>query len=179
MLLSKQQKSIVEILKQLKYLRVKQLHALVRAEFLPQGVDITEHRLDVMLRQLRTGTSYVQLSSDIVTYGAREPDPRYLEAIDVMLELTESRPSVYSASRLQEPVLLRFMGSGSQNTGLFSVAWLDRPSRLSEISRMRGERIVWISGTINAAALGLLPKHHFFAARQKDGAHRFYGSQGP
>lgn len=179
MMLSKQQKLIVEILKKLKYLRVAQLHALVRAEFLPQGVDISEHRMDVMLRQLRTGTNYVWLKSGLVTYGAREPDQRYLEAIDVMLELTENRPSFYSISRLQEPVLLRFTGSGKQDTGLFSVAWLDSPSRIGETPRMRGERIVWISGIADAGTLGPLPKHQFFAVRREDGTHRFYGSQEP
>ncbi len=43
----------------------------------------------------------------------------------------------------------------------------------------RAERIVWISDT-GAIPQGLaLPPKHFFAARQPDGSHRFYGSNGP
>lgn len=179
MLLSKQQKLIVEILKQLKYLRVAQLHALIRAEFLAQGADITERHLDVMLRQLRAGTNYVRLSSDMVTYGARETDPRYLEAIDVMLELTEARPAFFTAAQLPAPLLIRFSGRDGAGAGLFSVAWLDALAQIPAVPRARGERIVWISSMTDPGTLDALPRHHFLALRQMDGSHRFYGSQEP
>ena len=40
MLLSNQQKYILEILKEFKYLRVRQLHALVQAHYRTQGIKI-------------------------------------------------------------------------------------------------------------------------------------------
>lgn len=70
--------------------------------------------MDVMLRQLRAGTNFVGLQEDIVCYGKRMVDPRYLEAIDVMLELSGCDPSFFSSERLESPFLLRFTGSGEE-----------------------------------------------------------------
>ena len=92
MLLSNQQKYILEILKEFKYLRVRQLHALVQAHYRTQGIKIDERRMEIMLRQMRTGTNYVWLRGDVVSYGDRRIDPRLLEALDVMLELTRVQP---------------------------------------------------------------------------------------
>ena len=99
----------------------------------------------------------------------------YLEAIDVMLELTENTPIFYSQDRLLEPCLLRFGGDGEMLGLLFSVTWLDIPGRIAAAPRMKGERIIWITDCVDMGSINL-PKHHFFAHRQQDGTHRFYGS---
>ena len=117
MLLSNQQKYILEILKEFKYLRVRQLHALVQ-------------------------------------------------------------PGFYSKDGLHEPFLLRFTGNGKGTGYLFSVAWLDAATHIATVPRMKGERIIWISESGSFGEIDL-PRHHFFAARQKDGTHRFFGSNEP
>ena len=43
---------------------------------------------------------------------------------------------------------------------------------------MKGERIIWISESGSFGEIDL-PRHHFFVARQKDGTHRFFGSNEP
>ena len=149
MLLSNQQKYILEILKEFKYLRVRQLHALVQAHYRTQGIKIDERRMEIMLRQMRTGTNYVWLRGDVVSYGDRRIDPRLLEALD---------------------------GKGAGY--LFSVAWLDAATHIATVPRMKGERIIWISESGSFGEIDL-PRHHFFAARQKDGTHRFFGSNEP
>ena len=121
MILTNQQKYIVEVLKQLKYLRVRQLHAMMQAHFGPLGIEIGEQRLNVM------------------------------------------------------PCLLRFGGDGEMLGLLFSVTWLDIPGRIAAAPRMKGERIIWITDCVDMGSINL-PKHHFFAHRQQDGTHRFYGS---
>ena len=93
MILTNQQKFIVEATKQLQYLRVRQLHAMLQAHYGPKGVEIGEHRMSTMLRQLRTASNCIFLQDDLVTYGHREISEHYLEAIDVMLELTENAPT--------------------------------------------------------------------------------------
>lgn len=178
MILSNQQKYIVEVIKQLKYLRVRQLHAMIQTHYAPQGIEIGEHRLDLMLRQLRMASNFVFLQKDLVTYGRREISEHYLEAIDVMLELTENAPIFYSCERLQTPVLLRFGGDGDMLGLLFSVSLLDIPGRIAAAPRMKGERIVWISDSVDMSHI-VLPKHHFFACCQQGGTHRFYGSTEP
>ena len=119
MLLSNQQKYILEILKEFKYLRVRQLQALVQAHYRTQGIKIDERRMEIMLRQMRTGTNYVWLRGDVVSYGDRRIDPRLLEALDVMLELTRVQPGFYSKDGLHEPFLLRFTGNGKGAGYLF------------------------------------------------------------
>ena len=175
MILTNQQKYIVEVLKQLKYLRVRQLHAMMQAHFGPLGIEIGEHRLNVKLRQLRMASNFVFLKKDLITYGQREISEHYLEAIDVMLELTENTPIFYSQDRLLEPCLLRFGGDGEMLGLLFSVTWLDIPGCIAAAPRMKGERIIWITDCVDMGSINL-PKHHFFAHRQQDGTHRFYGS---
>ena len=145
MILTNQQKYIVEVLKQLKYLRVRQLHAMIQAHYGPQGVEIGEHRLNVMLRQLRTASNCIFLQDDLVTYGRREISEHYLEAIDVMLELTENAPIFYSRDRLLEPCLLRFGGDGEMLGLLFSVTWLDISGRIAAAPRMKGPRLKSVS----------------------------------
>ena len=93
MMLTNQQKYILGVLKQLKYLRVYQLHAMVREHYMSQGIEISEHRMDVMLRQLRMASNSIFIQQDLVVYGRREISAHYLEAIDIMLELTENAPA--------------------------------------------------------------------------------------
>lgn len=176
--LSNQQKYILEILKEFKYLRVRQLHAMVRTHYRAQGIEIDARRMEIMLRQMRTGTNYVWLRGDVVSYGDRRIDPRLLEALDVMLELTKAQPGFYSKDGLHEPFLLRFTGNGKGAGYLFSVAWLDAATHIATVPRMKGERIIWISESNSFGEINL-PRHHFFAVRQEDGTHRFFGSNEP
>lgn len=178
MLLSNQQKYILEVLKEFKYLRVRQLHAMVRTHYRTQGIEIDARRMEIMLRQMRTGTNYVWLRGDVVSYGDRRIDPRLLEALDVMLELTKAQPGFYSKDGLHEPFLLRFTGNGKGAGYLFSVAWLDAATHIATVPRMKGERIIWISESSSFGEIDL-PRHHFFAVRQEDGTHRFFGSNEP
>ena len=175
---SNQQKYILEILKEFKYLRVRQLHAMVRTHYRAQGIEIDARRMEIMLRQMRTGTNYVWLRGDVVSYGDRRIDPRLLEALDVMLELTKAQPGFYSKDGLHEPFLLRFTGNGKGAGYLFSVAWLDAATHIATVPRMKGERIIWISESNSFGEINL-PRHHFFAVRQEDGTHRFFGSNEP
>ena len=55
MLLSDQQKYIISVLKQVKYIRLCQLYALTVQHYRKERFEISQHRMDVMLRQLRTG----------------------------------------------------------------------------------------------------------------------------
>lgn len=113
------------------------------------------------------------------TYSSMTKEERsYLEAIDVMLELSGCDPSFFSSERLESPFLLRFTGSGEELSYLFTVAWLDTPERIRATSRMKGERIIWISDRRDSRGIAL-PHHHIFAVCQEDGTHRFFGSHEP
>lgn len=176
MLLSNQQKYIIEVLRQLNCLRTRQLHALVQAHYQSLGVQISEERMEVMLRQLRTATGFVRLNGELVSYGEHKADVHFLEAVDVMLELTDGNPAFYSIER--SPFLLRFAGNGTGAGYLFRVAWLDAVGRIAATTRQKGERLIWLSDSTAWDDLSL-PRHHFFAVRQTGGTHRFFGSNEP
>ena len=74
--------------------------------------------------------------------------------------------------------MLRFALDGDK-LKLFSVARLAHVSDPRLIRRERSERIVWINDSGTPPEGLTLPPKHFFAARQADGSHRFYGSNGP
>ena len=172
MLLSIQQKYILEVLRKLGYIRREQLQMLVQGKF--SEINISVRRMEAMLRQLRCAVGDVRLDANAVWLGSTQPDFRRLEAVDVMLELAECHPQDFSV-RCQSPELLRFTLEGG-TLRLFTVAGLSDPLHSSVQARDSPGRIVWISDS-GAPPPGLtLPPRHFFAARQPDGSHRFYGS---
>lgn len=175
MFLSIQQKFILDTIKKLNCVRNRQLHVLVRGRFQRDDFEITQARMDAMLRQLRAGTADVRMDGELAWLSNVQPDARRLEAIDVMLELTGGKPQEFSASA-EPPRLLRF--AYGDDLRPFTVASLDAaPAELLE--RGRAERIVWITDSGTPPQGIALPPKHFFAARQPDGTHRFYGSNGP
>ena len=177
MFLSIQQKFILDTLKKLNCVRRRQLHTLVRGRFQQDGFEITQARMDAMLRQLRSGLGDFHVDGGFVYLARGQPDAARLEAIDVMLELSEGVPQDFT-TKLETPRLLRF-ALGGDKLRLFSVALLSCTADPQHISRERSERIVWISNSGTPPQGLILPPKHFFAARQEDGSHRFYGSNGP
>ena len=177
MLLSIQQRYILEVLRKLGCVRQDQLHALVRGKFQSPNFEINDIRMAAMLRQLRSGLGDFRMDGDFVYLARGQPDVSRLEAIDVMLELSGGAPKDFTV-RTENPRLLRF-DLGGDNLKLFSVALLVHTSDPQLIQRERSERVVWINKSGIPPEGLVLPPKHFFAARQTDGSHRFYGSNGP
>ena len=170
MLLSIQQKYILETLRKLGYIRREQLQALIQGEF--SEIKISDRRMEAMLRQMRCAVGDVRLDGSAVWLGSTRPDFRRLEAVDVMLELAEGRPQDFSAA-VRFPELLRFTLEGS-SLRMFTVVTLSDP--LAAVDSSRPGRTVWTSDSGTPPSGLALPPKHFFAARQPDGSHRFYGS---
>ena len=177
MLLSLQQKYILEALRRLGCVRQNQLHALVRGKFQRPDFEISEARMAAMLRQLRSGLGDFHVDGNFVYLARGQPNGARLEAIDVMLELSEGAPQDFTV-KVDSPRLLRF-ALGGDKLKLFSVARLSHISEPQQLQRERSERIVWISDSGTPPEGLALPPKHFFAARQADGSHRFYGPNGP
>lgn len=180
MLLSLQQKFILEALRKLGCARRGQLLALTREKFRRSDLVISESRMEAMLRQLRNGMGDFRMEGDLVKLSAAPPDPLRLEAIDVMLELTGGAPLDFTA-RLKRPLLLQFTwGAEAASARPFTVASLsDAGSADADLmDQYRRSRVIWLSGGGPPDGLVLPPKH-FYAARTTDGSHRFYGSNGP
>ncbi len=126
MLLSIQQKYILEILRKLGYVRRRQLETLIREKFRRPDLEISGARLDAMLRQLRTGTGDVRVDSEFVWISGVQPNALRMEAVDVMLELAEGNPADFT-TWVERPAILRF--SWGNDLRLFTVAALSAPIR--------------------------------------------------
>ncbi len=182
MLLSVQQKYILVILRKLGCVHRRQLDTLVREKFRRPDLEISDARMDAMLRQLRAGSGDVRFDSNFVWLSDAQPDTLCLEAVDVMLELSEGKPEDIK-TRLERPQILRF--SWGEDFRVFTVAELSASIHLSVEALASKKRVIWISSNGSACQTGsvpeglTLPPKHFFAARQSDGSHRFYGSNGP
>ena len=174
MLLSAQQKYILMVLREARCLRKNQLYVLLQGHFGWPDHETAQRRVDAMLRQLRNGFGELSVDADFVWLGNALPDARRLEAVDVMLELSEGRPQDFSAN-CQSPEILRFALDGN-SLRLFTVATLSDPLHGDGLARASPGRIVWISDSGAPPDKLTLPSKHFFAARQPDGSHRFYGS---
>lgn len=175
-LLSVQQKYILEVLRKLGCIYRRQLAALVRARFQQPDLEISDARLDIMLRQLRAGTGGVFLDGGLVRLSGARSDALRLEAVDVMLELAEEKPEDFT-TRVECPSILRF--SWGDDLRLFTVAELSAPIRSTIEPLAQEKRGVWLTESGVVPEDLSLPPKHFFAARLGDGSHRFYGSNGP
>lgn len=175
-LLSVQQKYILDVLRKLGAIRRGQLAALVRGKFERPGQEISEVRWESILRQLRVRTSDVFLESEMVRLSGVRPDALCLEAVDVMLELAEGKPEDFT-TRVERPGILRF--SWGADLRLFTVAELSAPIHPTVETLAHLKRVIWITESGVPPESLTLPPKHFFAARQSDGSHRFYGSNGP
>lgn len=96
MLLTVQQKYILEVLRKLHLIRRQQLAVLLGKKFQHPDSKISEVRLDAMLRQLRAGNSGVFLDGNLVWLPGARLDALCLEALDVMLELAEGVPEDFT-----------------------------------------------------------------------------------
>lgn len=176
MILSIHQKFIMDVLGKLGCIRQRQLLVLVRKRFRQADLEITQFRMTVMLRQLRVGTADLRMDDELVWLSSQQPDFQRLEAIDVMIELTGGKPQSFEG-KLSPPRLLRF-SYGQDSLRLFTVVSLEASSP-ELLERSPKERVVWSLDSGEVPQGLLLPPKHFFAARQPDGTHRFYGSNEP
>lgn len=171
--LSKQQKYIVETIRKLGCMRKTQLLKMTAAQFTTEDFEVSENRLDAMLYQLRIVTGDIRFDENAVWCINSLPDAKLLEAIDIMLELSDNQPQDFRVN-LEKPCILRFL-MGTDRLRIFTIAYMEHPIEIS-ILRKRMERIIWIPADDSFPRNVVLPAKHFFAVRQSDGSHRFYGS---
>lgn len=179
MLLSIQQRYILDTLRKLRSVRADQLLALTRGKFHPQGIEISERRMEAMLRQLRNFSNDLRRDGELIYLAGAQPDSRHLEALDVMLELSQGTPGSFGCDHAPPPFLLRF--SVKADGPYFAVGMISGAGgeHLPWLQRGGPGRVIWISDSGTPPDGLSLPSGHFFAVRRNDGTHRFYGSTEP
>lgn len=175
MFFSSEQKFLLDMLQEFKCMRKSQIQTLLLRRFcIPERPDVNEHHIAAMIRQLRYGNWDVQAKDGYVYLNNALPETRLLEAIDIMLELTDTLPKEFKA-RASPPLLLRFT-VGGERLRFCTVARLSRKEDIALLDQGRVGRIVWVTDDGRMPEGLTLPPKHYFAVRQEDGSHRFYGS---
>ena len=175
MLLTNQQKFLLDILKRLGCVRESQLVSLIRPVFCRQRPDIAPALVASSMRQLLRGDFGLRREGDVFLGRGAEANPALLESVDVMLELSADAPSSYRTGT--PPALLRFSVPDSNSPGAFLVArYGDDAARVELIPE---ERIILLfDGRGRPDPLPVSNKQ-FFAVRLESGKHRFFALDGP
>lgn len=178
MLITKQQRYLLDALGRLGCARKRQLTALLEKKFFPEGKVPPAGFVDMLLRQLRCGNMDVRTEGDLVFLPGKKGDAHLLEAIDVMLELSHARPLDYWTEG-KGPVLLRFSVDGKR-ISLFAVLHADSilsaDVRAPPVFGPTVRLVILFSGEGRPQALPI-PNTQFYALRQKDGTHRFFARE--
>lgn len=175
MMLSIQQQFIYSLLCDYHCLRRNQLLTILQRSYAETKIQIDRHRMDVMLAQLCHCSTRVRTEGELVMLDGVKPNYLLLEAIDVMLELSEKMP-LHVSSTPQKPYVLRFTGADA-GLSLYSVLRLD--TTIPELRRASGERVIWLCTPSQVLENIRLPPKHYLAVRQSDGTHRYFGSEEP
>ncbi len=174
MLLTKQQRYILDVLDKLGSLRREQLTALIRAKFCAEHPESAQRLTDAMLHQLRFGNAALRIEGDIISRPSVRISPLLHEAVTVMLELSESAPLDFSAQQ-RTPVLLRFSTAGKR-ISLFVVlpadAWSDPLVPAPILSPT--ERVILLPKGGDVPAVVPIANRCFLAVSQGGGVHRFF-----
>ena len=96
MLLTNQQKCIMEILGKVGCIRRNQLLALLYGKYRERVMTMRPEHLTPMLRQLIGISHAVCVEDDVIRLITKTADPLLLESIDVMLEITGGCPLQFS-----------------------------------------------------------------------------------
>ena len=168
MLLTKQQKYLLAVLEKLGCAEHRQLAALLQKTFAFSFLDDAVRVTNACVRQMQMG-GLLQIADNIVTRTGAQPSTQWLEAIDVMLELSAAQPEDFYA--VDQHILLRF-SLGEPSFKQFVIVSGSDPPPEHEI-RQDEKIIVLLPDGIRPEAFSYT-RPVIFAIRQESGTHRFF-----
>ncbi|WP_455582544.1 hypothetical protein [Dysosmobacter sp.] len=174
MLLTRQQKYILEIMQKLGAVRIEQLTRMLQMRFFPEGHQVPDGFTERLVRQLIYCGEHLQLQGDVLSLLGKRANEHRLEAVDVMLELSQRNLSDFWAQ--DDGLLLRFAVSG-RRVSIFAVihsaALTDAEIRAPPTVGPTERVVILLQGANERPQLPI-PNPKFYALRQADGTHRFF-----
>lgn len=167
MLLTKQQKFLLTALDSLGCVRIHQLSALLQQAFGFSSFTDASRITEACVRQMQYG-GLLRIQDGVLSRDAHPPDLRHLEAIDVMLELSQAELSDYRVENTK--ILLRFSLSDSGKR--FAIVSGSDPSPEQELRQE--ERVIVLLPSGYKPEQIPYARPVIFAIRQEDGSHRFF-----
>lgn len=165
--MTRQQKFLLAALDRLGCAEVRQLAALLQKAFAFSDFSDAKRIAEVCLRQMQYG-GLLRIRDGVVSRDAHLPNPAHLEAIDVMLELSQAELADYRVENTK--ILLRFSLSDSGKR--FAIVSGSDPSPEYEL-RQEEKIIVLLSSGCKPEQISYTSPI-IFAIRQEDGTHRFF-----
>lgn len=167
MLMTTQQTQALALIQTLELVKKSQLLTLLQKDW-PCKVN----QLEAILRQLRCHLNDLHIQDDLISWGNIPIDAPYLDAIDVMLALSEQRPQLIARGK-QPPLLLRFAVPTDSRLRVFSILPYTEQFHLL-YQRSRGERIILLARGDQIDPKVHIPDKCFFAVKQPDESYRFF-----
>ena len=173
MLLSIQQKYLLNVIQKLGCARREQLYRLFCPAFCVDNPDVTEAVAGAALHRLRTTCQQLRETDGVFHLTNTKPDGDLLETIDVMIELSRSKPLDF---RRAEPPVLLWFSVQEYKVRRFAIL---RHDAVWDIPRFGShERVILLfDGRGQAQPLPVSNKQ-FVAVRQGDGSHRYFALDG-
>ena len=168
MLLTKQQKYLLTALEKLGCAEQRQLAALLQKAFAFSSIDDAIRVTNACVRQMQMG-GLLQITDGIVTQIGAQPSTQWIEAIDVMLELSAAQPESFYA--VDKHILLRFL-LGEPSFKQFVIVSGSDPPPEHEIQQDK-KIIALLPDSIKPEAFSYT-RPVIFAIRQENGTHRFF-----
>lgn len=173
MLLSNQQKFLLDALDTLGGATLAQLTKLLRPVFCSKKPEVAPRIVDAAIRQMNCCNIELCQVEDLVYFPGRQPNHRQLEAVDIMLELSGGRVLGYWCGKL--PILLRF-SIEEQKARQFAI--ITSGADLYGVELHHTERIILLFDGQGKVGSLPVPNKQFYAVRQENGTHRFFAADG-
>ena len=176
MLLTNQQKCIMEILGMVGCIRRDQLLALLYGKYRERVLTMRPEHLTPMLHQLSGISHAVCVEDDVIRLITKTANPLLLESIDVMLEITGGCPIQFSIPT-SLPALLCFLFGDELTAYYVAALTTEREPSFRRIEIGEKERLIWLPEHALALQGKELPDRQIIAQKQKDGTHRFFANK--
>ena len=173
-LLSNQQKFLLEALEILGGAYVRQLTELLRPVFCAERPEVAPKIVDAAMRQMNRCNVSLCQDGELFYFPGRRPGQLQLEALDVMLELSGTGLMNYRCGK--PPILLRFSVQEEKKVRQFTVTTPGADLYGIELSQV--ERIILLFDGQGTSRILPVSNKQFFAVRQSDGTHRFFAVDG-
>ena len=170
MIMTKQQRFLLDALEILGGARLDQLASLLQPAFYSDKPDIALSVTENALRQMSYINKRIEQDGELFFLPGRRPGHLMLEAVDVMLEIAGGKP-LMDYRHGKPPILLRFSVQ-EQKVRLFTVTTAG--ADLYGVELPPTERIILLFDGQGIAQSLPVSNKQFFAVRQSDGHHRFF-----
>ncbi len=169
MLLTKQQRYVLEVLDRLPCIKISQLTVLINSKF---HANFTDDFTQKILRQMQYLNCKLTVIDDVVLRVNSNTEPLVLEAVDVMLELSKGEVLDFK-SQVEQGILLKFSTVNSGKKAFFTVI-SEKHLNNTSLKFSEFEKVIILSSGGETVKNCIIPSKTFLAVRQENDTHKYF-----